>query len=91
VLGAQPDNADALHLLGLVAHQTDRHDHAVTLIAKAVRIAPTNASYFNNLGMPYGGLGKDSEATHCYRRAVEIDRGYAKARVSVVIVTLRSV
>jgi hypothetical protein len=32
VLAVQPDHADALHLLGVIAHQVKRHDIAVDLI-----------------------------------------------------------
>src|SRR6202041_2210039 len=37
VLAAQPNHADALHLMGVVAHQTRRHDLAVELIGRAIK------------------------------------------------------
>ncbi len=50
ILAARPNNADALHLLGVAAHQTGRHERAVELIEKAVLHASSNPHYLNNLG-----------------------------------------
>jgi hypothetical protein len=35
VLGAQPGHADALHLLGVLAHQTGRTEYTIQLIPRA--------------------------------------------------------
>ena len=42
-LERSPDNADALHYLGLVCHQTGRIDEAAALIGKAVERSPDAA------------------------------------------------
>jgi len=42
-LERSPDNADALHYLGLLCHQTGRIDEAVALIGKAVERSPDTA------------------------------------------------
>ena len=39
VLAAQPDHADALHLLGIIAQQAGRRDLAVELIRTFLKIA----------------------------------------------------
>jgi Flp pilus assembly protein TadD len=45
VLRFDPDNADALHLLGVIASQLGRPAEAVELIAKAVAVhRPTQSS-----------------------------------------------
>ncbi|HEX9023089.1 MAG TPA: tetratricopeptide repeat protein, partial [Geobacteraceae bacterium] len=72
VLAADPEQADALHLLGVVAHQVGRSDIAVELIGKAVRRNAGNYAPFINLGEAYRGLGRLAEAELCYRRALEI-------------------
>ena len=77
ILHAHPDHADALHLLGVVAHQTGRHERAVELIGTAIRHRPDNARFLNNLGSAYMALGRTDEAAGCYRRAVEADPGSA--------------
>ena len=51
VLAAQPNHADALHLLGVVAHQLGRSDLAVELIRQAIQWNGQAANYFSNLGI----------------------------------------
>src|SRR5512134_1269713 len=38
VLQMQPDHPDALHLLGLIAHQVGKNEIAVMLISKAISL-----------------------------------------------------
>ena len=45
ILAAQPDHADALHLLGLLAQKAGRHDLAVHLIGQAIQQAALCAYY----------------------------------------------
>ena len=59
VLAAHPD---AEHLLGVIAHQTDRNDIAVALIGKAIAANPGVALYHNNM----------AAAMH-FRHAAELD------------------
>src|SRR5690242_1557173 len=51
VLAADPENADALHLSGMIACQTSQHDRAVALIEKAIGVNPLVASFHSNLGV----------------------------------------
>ena len=55
---ADPNPADALHLFGLVAHQTGRHDVALEHICRAVDLNPHVAFFHGNLGSVYRALGK---------------------------------
>src|SRR5438874_495884 len=48
-LAAEPDHPDALHLLGVVAHQSARHEVAVALIRQAITRNARNPFYFFNL------------------------------------------
>ncbi len=77
ILRAHPDHADALHLLGVLAHQTGRHQRAAGLIGRAIEHEPDNARFLNNLGSAYMALGRTDEAAGCYHRAVEADPGSA--------------
>ena len=45
VLQLQPDHFDALHLLGVIAAQTQRLERSVELIRKAIRVNPTVAGF----------------------------------------------
>ena len=50
ILALQPDQPDALHFLGLIAHQTGRHEEAIDCIKRAIRLHGTQPAYHNNLG-----------------------------------------
>lgn len=77
-LDGDPENFDALHLLGLLAHQVGRNDIAVELIGTALQIKASPA-VFNNLGQAYRALGQREESVGCYQRAIALDPGYVTA------------
>lgn len=79
VLNAEPDNADALNLAGLLSMQGGRADMAAALIEKAIMVNPGVAAYHNNLGNALRGLENLQRATQAYRRALELSPEYAKA------------
>ncbi|MBI5889445.1 MAG: tetratricopeptide repeat protein [Nitrosomonadales bacterium] len=72
VLQIQPDHADALHLLGLIAHQTGMHELARDLIERAIRIAPSIPLYLCNIGPVYIALGLHDAALDNYRKIIEL-------------------
>jgi Tfp pilus assembly protein PilF len=72
VLAIDPDNADCLHLLGMVAFQSGRNAEAADLIRKAILIHKTAASYHSNLGNVLQAQGRLDEAESCYRKALEL-------------------
>jgi protein O-GlcNAc transferase len=49
-LAMDAGQADALHLLGVIAHQTGDDNTAVEMINAAIEISPSFASYHSNLG-----------------------------------------
>ncbi|NQU57367.1 MAG: tetratricopeptide repeat protein [Rhodospirillales bacterium] len=79
ILQADPDQPDALHLLGLVAHQMGKYDSAVELISKAITHRPDHAEAHNNLGNALQALGQLGEAESCYQKAIAIKPDYAQA------------
>jgi len=89
ILREDPKNPDALHFLGLLAHQVGRHDDAVDLIERAHRVARPQPFSLNNLGMAYGALGRYQEAKRCFGRALAIKPDYAEAHNNLGA-TLRS-
>src|SRR5689334_1327860 len=62
VLAGNPNNADALHLLGLVALQQGDPSRAAGLIGRAIAVHPVEASYHANLAEAYRALGRYGEA-----------------------------
>lgn len=72
-LQLQPDNADALHLLGLIAYQTGHAEPAAELVQRAIALRPGQSQWYNLLGLAYAGLGRDSDALAAYGRAIELN------------------
>ncbi len=86
VLVGNPNNPDALHLLGLITHQAGRLDEAVVLIEKAISRASGAARYHNNLGLVLDDLGRLHDAELSCRRALALAPDYAEAHVTLGIV-----
>jgi tetratricopeptide (TPR) repeat protein len=68
-LTQQPDHADALHLMGIVAFHKQQYDHAVEWIAGAIRQAP-KPEYLLSLGNALQQAGRLEEALKAYDRGV---------------------
>ena len=79
ILESDPNQPIALHLLGVVAHQTGKNDVAVDLITRAIAIDPDLAEAHSNLGTALRGLGKLEEAVTSYHKALALKPDYADA------------
>jgi tetratricopeptide (TPR) repeat protein len=72
VLASEPNNADALHLSGVLAMQTGNLQLAVERILRAITISPTTA-FYSHLGEAYRRLGDAPRAIQACRAAIQID------------------
>jgi len=79
ILAIQPKNAEALHLLGIVAYQSQNHQRAVDLIDQAIALFPDNAAYYSNRGLVLHGLKQFTAAIASYDQAIAICPEYAQA------------
>ncbi|MBN1909544.1 MAG: tetratricopeptide repeat protein [Pirellulales bacterium] len=79
VLRAEPKHPDALHLLGVVAHQSGDNLRAVEYIKQAIQVCPSASLYHNNLGMVLQALAQLPEAAASYREALRINPQSAEA------------
>lgn len=79
VLQVQPDQIDALHLLGVVCHETGRREMAIELITTALRLRPDFPEGHYNLGKVLQEQGKLAEAIASYQRALRFKPDYAEA------------
>ena len=79
ILQQQPGHADALHLLGVIAYQTGRHDVAVDLIRRAVAINPNLPEAYSNLGVALQAQGQLDGAVAAFRQAVALNPNYPGA------------
>jgi len=72
VLGAQPREANALNLLGVVRAEQQRTAEAEKLFLRAVDVAPTLLGAYLNLGQLYEGNGKADRALWAYAEASKL-------------------
>ncbi len=79
VLQVDPNNFNAIHLLGLIALQVGRTDSAVDYISQALRLMPDFAAAHYNLGLALRQQGKLAEAMAHWRQAVRYQPDYAEA------------
>jgi protein O-GlcNAc transferase len=79
-LAKQPDHVEALHLLGLVRHQTGRYSEAVELIQKAIALKSSPCPVLlTNVGAALQESKRLDEAEDCYRRAIQAKPDYMPA------------
>jgi tetratricopeptide (TPR) repeat protein len=83
---AQPDNAEAAHMLGIVAYQSGKLNEAIEQLRRAVAIDPNVALYHANLGEMCRLAGDAGQALAAGRRALELNPDYAGAHSNVGIV-----
>ena len=86
VLADDPQNFDALHLSGVVAHQRGDHDAAVQRISRALQRNPANAAAHNNLGAALRALGKYGDAIASFNKALALQPHYLEAHVNLYAV-----
>jgi predicted TPR repeat methyltransferase len=78
-LDAEPRDADALHLLGVIAGRTGRNEAAVELLRQAVASRPGHAETRRHLGVALNVVGRMEEAVAECRQAIALDPGDAEA------------
>ena len=80
ILEQDAENAEALHLLGVLAYQVGlQAQEALSLIDRAIAADPDNNRFFNTRGALYYALNMNAEAEAAFRRAIEIDPRDANA------------
>ena len=79
VLAREQQNADALHLLGVLHHQQGDHASAVELIGKAIALRPSVPAFHANLAEAYRAQGRLARAAGCCRTALCLWPDYPEA------------
>ena len=72
LLSREPNNATALHLLGIALIQLARADEAIPPLQQAVTLAPDEAEYHAGLARAHHALGAHGQAVTSMQRAVEL-------------------
>ncbi len=78
ILDADPNDADAHHLLGVIANQRGDFSRAIEHISWALALAPTAAIYLVNLGEAYRRGGQPGPAAKRYHDALALDSALAE-------------
>ena len=75
ILNQEPNNPDALHLLGVTRTQRGDPAAGIVLIQRALERRPNAANYHNNLGKAFSERRDWRAAAACYGRVVELSPG----------------
>ena len=79
ILGADPENAEALFFTGVLRHQESRYQEALDFMLRGIAKLPGVANLHYNLGKLYDDLERYPEAIIEYRRAIEINPNHILA------------
>lgn len=83
LLEKDPRNADARHLLGMVAFQRGDCQGAAGHIREAIRMARWVPQFHNNLGLVLQGLGWNEEALASFQEAARLAPAYPEAQANL--------
>ncbi|MGO9109004.1 MAG: tetratricopeptide repeat protein [Thermoguttaceae bacterium] len=85
VLEAEPNHAEAIHLLGVIAYQVGNPDEALARYRRALELMPDLAGAHINLGNALRDQGNLDEALDCYRQALELEPDFVGAHYNLGI------
>jgi tetratricopeptide (TPR) repeat protein len=90
VLQREPDNPDALYLLGVVALRTGQPAQAADLLGRAVALRPGQGMIHADLGQALRALGKKREALDHLREAARLLPGQAETHSNLGLLLLET-
>ena len=77
ILGIDPKNPDALHLLGVVMMQKNNPSAAIDHMQRSLQIEPSNPDVLDHLGILLADQGDFQEAIDNFERALNISPDYS--------------
>ena len=69
----EPDNPEALTVLGQVLHETDRYDEAIEVLEQALKKTPDNPEALNFYGVALKSVGRLDEAREHILKALKLN------------------
>jgi tetratricopeptide (TPR) repeat protein len=79
ILTSDPNHADALHMLGGIAHAAGHHAQAIELFRKAIALNPNFPDYHGNLAIILASTGQSDAAIASLRTALSLRTDYPPA------------
>jgi tetratricopeptide (TPR) repeat protein len=79
ILAKHPQQADALHLSGVVAFQQKRPEEAIALLQKALKQKPDLVPAYNTLGLILAARNDHQQAIVQYDQAIKLDPQFSEA------------
>lgn len=79
----QPNNAGALHALGLTHYMCRRYERAIEFMSKAVQFDDSNPQYYCNLGESYRRAMKPGQALVMFEKSVALKPEYLLAHLGI--------
>lgn len=80
IIAGQPNEAETLRLLGVIAHQRGCQEEAEQWARQAISACGRPVAEFcNTLGAVLAAQGKPGEAVRCYQEAVALKQDYSEA------------
>jgi Flp pilus assembly protein TadD len=90
ILAKEPQQPDALNLLGVIALNGGRPKEAAALFAKAIGIKSAAAEYHSNLSLALGKLDRVEEATTAARRALALRPDFVECQFNLAALLNRA-
>ncbi len=78
-LAANPENSEALSMLGALKLQMGQHDNAAESLSRAIALNPLQANAHAELGKVYLETNRIEEAKYCFVKALELQPDLAEA------------
>ena len=76
ILDIEPDNFDALNIIGVISGKENKHIEAINFFKKAQKIRPDNNLVNFNLAKTFSESGNDLEAIKYYKIAIRLDKNH---------------
>jgi tetratricopeptide (TPR) repeat protein len=83
ILATEPNNIDALYLLGVLARQTKSPRIAIQLMKRAIILKHDVAQFHNHLGEAFLDVGDAENSRKAFLRALQINPRYAEAMLNL--------
>lgn len=74
ILKRDPDNLDAITKLANLHFGMNNYNNAIKHYKMAAKLAPNNASYYNNLGLSYHYLGRSQQGLKLIEDGIKADQ-----------------